>query len=69
MATKKSVKPAWATKGKEWMEDNDDAHFDGNPAYRKALTKKHVVGHTKASGEIKLKPTVKQPARKRVAGK
>ena len=65
MATKKK-----ATKSTAWMDDGDDAHFDGNPAYRKRGTKKRVIGNMKASGEIKLKPPTKKPtAKKRVAGK
>jgi hypothetical protein len=56
-------------KSDAWMEDGDDAHFDGNPAYRKRVTKKRVVGNTKASGEIKLKPSKKPMPKKRVAGK
>jgi hypothetical protein len=56
-------------KSTAWMDDGDDAHFDGNPAYRKRPTKKRVVGSTKASGEIKLKPSKKPIPKKRVAGK
>jgi hypothetical protein len=63
MATKKSKgSPAW-------KEDGDDAHFYGNPAYRKYPTKRRVVGGIKASGEIRLKPTKKPTTRKHVAGK
>ena len=63
MSTKKTMRST------AWMDDGDDAHFDGNPAYRKRPTKKRVVGNTKASGEIHLKHVTKQPVRKRVAGK
>ena len=34
METKKK-----ATKGTAWMDDHDDAHFDGNPAYRKTTAR------------------------------
>lgn len=61
-------------KGKAWMDDHDDAHFSGNPAYRKHRSKKRVA----ASGKIKTgigasgrtaKYVGKKTARKRVAGK
>jgi hypothetical protein len=75
MATKKK-----ATKGTAWMDDHDDAHFDGNPAYKRYPTKNRkkvgekaihpvkVTGKLKAQGTAK-KPAVKKVARKRVAGK
>jgi hypothetical protein len=57
-------------KSTAWMDDGDDAHFDGNPAYRKRSTKKRVVGQTKSSDRSKMKISAKSPTRrKRVAGK
>ena len=52
MATKK-------TKTKLWMEDGDDAHFDGNPSYkhhrakksRKAKGKVHKEGMSTVGGK------------------
>ena len=61
MSTKKK-------KTKAIFEDGDDAHFDGNPAF-KGHNKKRVGG-IKQSGAIHLKPkTRKKSTRKRVAGK
>jgi hypothetical protein len=75
MATKKK-----ATKGTAWMDDHDDAHFDGNPAYRKSLPRnrkkagKKAIHPVKVAGKLKMQGTAKKPAtkrssRKRVAGK
>jgi hypothetical protein len=75
MATNKK-----ATKGTAWMDDHDDAHFDGNPAYRKNLPRnrkkagKKAIHPVKVAGKLKAQGTAKKPAtkrsvRKRVAGK
>ena len=68
-----------ATKGTAWMDDHDDAHFDGNPAYRKTtarnrkkVSKKHAsfkeastVGSKKRVGGL-TKPGIsaKKPSKK-----
>lgn len=64
MSTKK-------TKTKAIYDDHDDAHFDGNPAYRKHSAKKHVAGnkggvHKQGMSTVGGK---KKTTRKRVAGK
>ena len=72
MATKKK-----ATKSTAWMDDGDDAHFDGNPAYRKTpiknrkrMTKKEATGSIPMIPGVGRKPKVhKKVSRKRVAGK
>lgn len=58
-------------KRSSWMDDGDDAHFDGNPAYRKHSAKKHVAGnkggvHKQGMSTVGGK---KKTTRKRVAGK
>jgi hypothetical protein len=59
MATKKS---------KAWMDDHDDAHFDGNPAYRKRHVKKRIATAKGHHPTVKGKAH-KRTTRKRVAGK
>jgi hypothetical protein len=59
------------TKTKAIYDDHDDAHFDGNPAYRKRHVTKRAAN---ARTERNLHKTAKQPnrkqkSRKRVAGK
>jgi hypothetical protein len=60
MATKKS---------KAWMDDHDDAHFDGNPAYRKRHAKKRVGSSGRTARFTGKGKTKKRTTRKRVAGK
>lgn len=68
MSTKKTKRST------AWMEDGDDAHFDGNPAYRKHHARKRVAGKIKtgygASGRTgKYVGGKKRTVKKRVAGK
>ena len=61
-------------KSTAWMDDHDDAHFDGNPAYKRPHTKKHVVGKIRtgagASGRTgKYVGTKNRTVKKRMAGK
>ena len=65
MATKKKVKPAWATPGKEWMEDNDDAHFSDNPAVRKT-TRKKIEKLPKGHPAVKITKKKKVVAKKSI---
>jgi hypothetical protein len=61
MATKKS---------KAWMDDGDDAHFDGNPAVKKHHAKKRIGASGKGHPAVKVtKKAHKKTTRKRVAGK
>ena len=66
MATKKKAKST------AWMDDGDDAHFDGNPAY-KGHAKKRVSGAKKHGGVHKQGMSTvgenKRTVKKRVAGK
>ena len=62
------------TKTNPLYDDGDDAHFDGNPAYRKHHARKRVAGKIRtgagASGRTgKYVGGKKKPTRKRVAGK
>ena len=47
MATKKSKKDT------SWMEDGDDAHFDGNPAVAKKSRRKKVASSTETKMKAK----------------
>ena len=60
MSTKK-------TKTKAIYDDHDDAHFVGNPAYRKHRVKNRVG--VAGKGHPAVKVTKKQSTRKRVGGK
>ena len=54
------------------MDDGDDAHFDGNPAYRKHHARKRVAGKKRGGVHKQGMSTVggkKKTTRKRVAGK
>ena len=56
------------------MDDHDDAHFDGNPAYKRPHTKKRVSGKIRtgagASGRTgNYVGTKNRTVKKRVAGK
>ncbi len=70
MSTKK-------TKTNSLYDDHDDAHFDGNPAYRKTpirnrkrMTKKEATGSIPMLSGVGRKPKAhKKVSRKRVAGK
>ena len=65
MSTKK-------TKTNPLYDDGDDAHFDGNPAYRKHHAKNRVAGKKRGGVHKKGMSTVggkKKTTRKRVAGK
>ena len=69
MSTKKTK-----SKSNAWMDDHDDAHFDGNPAYKPHHARKRVAGKIRtgagASGRTgKYVGGKKKPTRKRVAGK
>ena len=60
------------TKSPSWMDDGDDAHFDGNPAYRKHHARKRVAGKKRGGVHKQGMSTVggkKRTVRKRVAGK
>jgi hypothetical protein len=62
------------TKNKDIYDDHDDAHFDGNPAYKPHHARKRVAGKIRtgagASGRTgKYVGGKKKPTRKRVAGK
>lgn len=61
-----------AKKSKAWMDDGDDAHFDGNPAVRKHHGKKRVASK-KHGGVHKVGMSTvggkKKTTRKRVSGK
>jgi hypothetical protein len=62
------------TKTNPLYDDHDDAHFDGNPAYRKHHVRKRVAGKINtgagASGRTgKYVGGKKKTTRKRVAGK
>ena len=66
MSTKKTMR------SNAWMDDHDDAHFDGNPAYRKHHTRKRVAGKKRGGIHKHGMSTVggkKKITRKRVAGK
>ena len=66
MATKKTKKST------AWMDDHDDAHFDGNPAYRKHRAKKRVAGRKTGGVHKQGMSTVggkKRTVKKRVSGK
>jgi hypothetical protein len=69
-------------KSTSWMEDGDDAHFSGNPAYEEpkkgakkkrpaAKVEKKKVSASGSFGSIYQKPKAagKKTNRKRVAGK
>ena len=65
MSTKK-------TKTNPLYDDHDDAHFDGNPAYRKHHARKRVSGKKRGGVHKQGMSTVggkKKTTRKRVAGK
>lgn len=65
MSTKK-------TKNNPLYDDHDDAHFDGNPAYRKHHAKNRVAGKKRGGVHKQGMSTVggkKKTTRKRVAGK
>ena len=65
MSTKK-------TKNNPLYDDHDDAHFDGNPAYRKHHARKRVAGKKRGGVHKKGMSTVggkKRTVKKRVAGK
>ena len=75
MATKK-VKPAWQTPGKEWMEDNDDAHFVPKTPAKKSrnvpvIGKSRRVVNVTASEAVKgsRKKYARKTARKAVSSK
>jgi hypothetical protein len=60
------------TKTKAIYDDHDDAHFDGNPAYRKHHARKRVAGKKRGGVHKQGMSTVggkKKTTRKRVAGK
>jgi hypothetical protein len=77
----KQAKPAWATKGMEWAEDNDDARFvpirkhhskSKGGVHKQGMStvggKKRVAGSKSKS--VANKPhTRKKVTRKRIAGK
>ena len=65
MSTKK-------TKNNPLYDDGDDAHFDGNPAYRKHHARKRIAGKKRGGVHKQGMSTVggkKRPVKKRVAGK
>ena len=65
MSTKK-------TKNKDIYDDHDDAHFDGNPAYKPHRARKRVAGKKRGGVHKQGMSTVggkKKTTRKRVAGK
>ena len=72
MSTKKTK-----SKSNAWMDDHDDAHFDGNPAVPpktrrkwRAEERKRVGAAGKGHPAVKVtKKTAKRTTRKRVAGK
>ena len=60
------------TKSPSWMDDHDDAHFDGNPAYRKHHVRKRVAGKKRGGVHKQGMSTVggkKRTVKKRVSGK
>ena len=57
-------------KRSSWMDDGDDAHFDGNPAYRKHNARKHLAASGRTLQYVgKGKAQKKTAGKKRVAGK
>ena len=67
MSTKKTK-----SKSNAWMDDHDDAHFDGNPAYKPHHARKRVAGKKRGGVHKKGMSTVggkKWTVKKRVAGK
>ena len=59
-------------KRSSWMDDGDDAHFEGNPANRKTHRKKSVAGKKHGGVHKRGMSTVggkKRTVKKRVAGK
>jgi hypothetical protein len=59
-------------KSKAWMDDGDDAHFDGNPAYKPHHARKRIAGRTHGGVHKQGMSTVggrKRTVKKRVAGK
>ena len=64
MSTKK-------TKNNPLYDDHDDAHFDGNPAYKPHHARKRVAGKKRGGVHKQGMSTVggKKTTRKRVAGK
>ena len=67
MSTKKTK-----SKSNAWMDDHDDAHFDGNPAYKPHHARKRIAGKKRGGVHKKGMSTVggkKKTTRKRVAGK
>jgi hypothetical protein len=60
------------TKNNPLYDDHDDAHFDGNPAYRKHHARKRIAGKKRGGVHKQGMSTVggkKKTTRKRVAGK
>ena len=67
MSTKKTK-----SKSNAWMDDHDDAHFDGNPAYKPHHARKRVAGKKRGGVHKKGMSTVggkKRTVKKRVARK
>ena len=62
MSTKK-------TKNNPLYDDGDDAHFDGNPAYKRHHAKKHVGASGRTARFTGKGKAHKRPVKKRVAGK
>jgi len=62
MTTKRKMRKSTA-----WMDDHDDAHFSGNPAYKEPRGKKHLVGAgSKSNGRPSV--TVKKGQAAKVSG-
>jgi hypothetical protein len=60
------------TKNKDIYDDHDDAHFDGNPAYKPHHARKRVAGKKTGGVHKEGMSTVggkKRTVKKRVAGK
>lgn len=67
MSTKKTK-----SKSNAWMDDHDDAHFDGNPAYKPHHARKRIAGKKRGGIHKQGMSTVggkKRTVKKRVAGK
>lgn len=62
--------PMKKTKTKAIFEDGDDAHFDGNPAFKRGRGKHRIGASGKGHPAVKVtKKSAKKSTRKRVAGK
>jgi len=60
------------SKSNAWMDDHDDAHFDGNPAYKPHHARKRIAGKKRGGIHKQGMSTVggkKRTVKKRVAGK